>query len=128
MNPSSQQLAPPEDDAERVTLADDLRQLADEAKALAQAEFAFQKSRAAYAGAETRTISLLLLVGAVLVFFAVMALVTGSVIALGPLLGPWGATAAVTFALLVVAGICAGSARTRLARMKSVLADPRDTP
>lgn len=126
MEQTSHDLASAEDDAERVTLAADLRQLADEAKALAQAEFAFQKSRATYAGAEARTISLLLLAAAVLVFFAVMALVTGSVIALGPLLGPWGAMAVVTLGLLLVAGASAWSARSRLARMKAVLAEPQD--
>jgi uncharacterized membrane protein YqjE len=104
-----------------ISLAQDLRQLAGEAKTLAQAELAFQKSRAAYVGAETRTIALLLVVAAVVVFFAVMALVVGTVIALGPLLGPWGAMAAVTLVLILLAGLCAWSAKTRLKRMMTII-------
>lgn len=125
MQPSRQNLAPLADEAETPSLAGDLRQLAEEAKTLAQAEFAFQKSRAAYAGAESRTISLLLVGAAVLVFFAVMALVTGAVIALGPVLGPWGAMAAVTLALLLVAGICALSAKARFKRMMTIISDEK---
>jgi uncharacterized membrane protein YqjE len=110
-----------------ISLAQDLRQLAGEAKTLAQAELAFQKSRAAYVGAETRTIALLLVVAAVVVFFAVMALVVGTVIALGPLLGPWGAMAAVTLVLVLLAGLCAWSAKTRLKRMMTIIGGKTET-
>lgn len=105
------------------SLAQDLRQLADEAKVLAQTEFAFQKSRAAFVGAEVRTIALLLVVAAAIVFFAAMALVVGLVIALGPLLGLWGAMAAVTVGLALLAGLCAWSAKSRLARMLTIVGD-----
>ena len=110
-------------EGEQPSLADDLRLLADEAKELAQAEFSFQKSRAAYVGTESRNIALLLIVAVVLVFFALVALVVGTVIALGPLLGPWGAMAAVTIALLAIAGFCAFRAKGRTARMMAILSD-----
>lgn len=126
MQQHSQDLAPPTGEVEGPSLAEDLRLLAEEAKALAQAEFAFQKSRAAYAGTETRTISLLLVGAAVLIFFALMALVTGTVIALGPALGPWGAMAAVTLALVIVAGLCALSARARFKRMMAIVSDEKN--
>lgn len=103
-----------------ISLAQDLRQLAGEAKTLAQAELAFQKSRAAFVGAETRTIALLFVIAAVVVFFAVMAAVVGTVIALGPLLGPWGAMAMVTVVLVVLAATCAFSAKARLKRMMTI--------
>lgn len=129
MQPSSEDLAPlagaDAAAAGGLSFAEDLRQLADEAKVLAQAEFAFQKSRAAYAGSETRGIAGLLVVAAVLVFFAVMALVTGTVIALGPLLGLWGAMAAVTLGLLLLAGLCALGARSKLKRMMAIIADEK---
>ena len=117
MQDTTPTLAPAAEDYEHLSLAQDLRQLADEAKALAQAELAFQKSRAAYVGAETRTIVILLVVAAVLVFFAAMAFVVGTVIALGPLLGLWGAMASVTLVLLALAAFGAWSARSRLRRM-----------
>ena len=111
------------EEAEGPSLAEDVRLLAEQGKILAQAEFAFQKSRAAYAGSETRTISLLLVGAAVLVFFALMALVTGTVIALGPVLGLWGAMAAVTIALLVLAAVAAISAKGRFKRMMTIISD-----
>lgn len=103
-----------------VSLAQDLRQLVGEAKTLAQAELAFQKSRAAFVGAETRTIALLFVIAAVVVFFAVMAAVVGTVIALGPILGPWGAMAAVTVVLVLLAVICALNAKARIKRMMAI--------
>ena len=131
MQPSSEDIAPlPLADAGVAggrSFAEDLRQLADEAKALAEAEFAFQKSRAAYAGSETKGIAGLLVVAAVLVFFAVMALVTGTVIALGPLLGLWGAMAAVTLGLLLLAGLCALGARSKLKRMMAIIGDEKSS-
>lgn len=112
--------------AYELTLAEDLRQLADEAKRLAQAEFAFQKSRAAYAGAQSRKIAVLLVVAAVLVFFAAMAAVMGAVIALGPVLGLWGAMAAVTLALVLLALACALGARAKMRRMMAIIGDGKD--
>lgn len=123
MQHSSEALAPFPDEGEDPSLAEDLRQLADEAKTLAQAELAFQKSRAAYAGSQAKTIVALLVVAAVVVFFAVMALVTGTVIALGPVLGLWGAMAAVTLGLLLFAAICALAARSKLKQMMAVISD-----
>ncbi|EIZ80141.1 hypothetical protein WSK_1174 [Novosphingobium sp. Rr 2-17] len=108
----------PDDDP---TLTEDLRLLVSQAKAFAQAEIAFQKSRAAYAAAESRTILVLFIAAAVLVFFAVMALVVGSVIALGPLLGPWGAMGAVTALLLVIAVLCVLRARTGIQRLMAAV-------
>jgi hypothetical protein len=118
-------LAPLPDEAENPTLAEDLKQLAQEARVLAQAELAFQKSRAAYAGAEAKGIALLGVAAAVFVFFAVMALVVGAVIALGPILTAWGAMAAVTLALLLTAAACALTARTKLKRMLQAISDNR---
>lgn len=119
-------LAPAAEDKENLSLAQDLRQLADEAKAFAQAELAFQKSRATYVGAETRNVIVLLVVAAILVFFAVMAFIVGTVIALGPLLGLWGATAAVTLTLLALAIFGAWRARARLRRMLRIAGGSQD--
>ena len=123
MQEPAQNIAPLAEEAEGLSLAQDLRRLAEEAKTLAQAELAFQKSRAAYAGSESKTITLLMLLAAVFVFFALMALVTGTVIALGTLIGPWGAMAVVTLALLLIAGACLLSAKSRVTRMMAVISD-----
>lgn len=118
-------LAPSPQEAEDPTLAEDVQQLIRDARALAEAEFAFQKTRAAYAGAEAKGIALLGVVAVVLVFFAVMALVVGAVIALGPVLTAWGAMAGVTLALLTIAGICALAAKVRLKRLKNAISDKK---
>ena len=125
MHDMTPELAPPCVAAESPTLAAELRHLAVEARALAEAELAFQKTRAAYAGAEAKGIALLGLVAVVLAFFALMALVVGAVIALGPLLTPWGATAAVSLALVLLACLCAIVAKTRLARMLNAISDKK---
>ncbi len=109
------------------TLGEDLRDLAAEAKALALAELAYQKSRAAYAAGEAKGIAALAVVALVFVFFAVMALVVGLVIALGPLLTAWGAMAAVTLALLAIAALCGLSIKARMARIGRVLGDDART-
>jgi hypothetical protein len=105
------------------TLAQDMRLLASHVRTFAEAELAFQKARAAYVGSATRTIAVLGIVAAVLVFFAVMAAVFGTVIALGPVLGLWGAMAAVSLGTLAIAALCALVALVRVKRMKAVLAE-----
>lgn len=112
-----------EAEVEDLSFAQDLRLLAEEARALAQAELAFQKTRAAYVGAEVRAITMLGALGAAFVFFALMALTVGFVFALGSVLGPW---AAMVVATLAIGGAAAGLmllARTRMRRMRAVLAD-----
>lgn len=107
------------------SLQDDLRSLADEARAAAEAEFAFQKSRAAYAGKSFPKIIGLLVGAAVIVFFAVMAFVVGLVIALAPLLTAWGSMAAVTIGLLLLALLLALAARSKFKATMAIIGDDR---
>jgi uncharacterized membrane protein YqjE len=100
------------------SLAQDMKS---EVRAFAEAELAFQKARAAYAGSAAGVIAGLGIVAAVLLFFATMAVIFGTVIALSPTLGAWGAMAAVSLALLALAAICALLALMRFRRMKAVL-------
>jgi hypothetical protein len=105
------------------SLAQDMRLLAAHARTFAEAEVAFQKARAAYVGSASRSIAVLGVVAATLVFFAAMAAILGAVIALGPVLGLWGAMAAVTLALLGLAVILALVAAAKVSRMKQVLGE-----
>ncbi len=107
------------------SLPDDLRALADDAKALAEAEFAYQKARAAYAGSGAKLLAILGALAAVLFFFTLMALVVGSVIALVPVFGGWGATAVVCGTLLAVIALLIVAILVKVRRMKSVLKDDR---
>lgn len=119
------EVAPLPRETEDLTLSEDLRLLAKDARALAEAELAFQKTRAAYAGAEVRGIVVLGAIAAALAFFALMAFVVGAVIALGPVLTPWGAMAAVTLALLLAAALLGLTAKAKLGRMMKTVSDQR---
>lgn len=108
-------------EASERSLSGDLRQLADDARAVARAEVAYQKSRAAFAGQEIKGIALAGLLAAALVFFALMALTVGLVIALTPLITAWGATAVVAGGLLIIAMLLGYSAARRWRRMSTLL-------
>lgn len=114
------------EEARNRSLQDDARQLLADARKLAEAELAYQKTRAAYAGKESAKIALLGVVAAVFVFFAVMALVLGAVIALTPWLTAWGATGAVTGSLIFLALVCVGLAKVRLTKMKVTISDKKN--
>jgi hypothetical protein len=107
------------------SLNEDLHQLAQDARAYAEAEFHFQKSRASYAASASKSIIVYALVALVLVFFAIMALVVGLVIALAPLLTPWGSTAVVTLALLGLAVFLLLRAKKRVSTLMTVFAGDR---
>lgn len=102
-------------------LTDEIRQLATEARALAEAEAAYQKSRAAFAGSTIPRVIALAVLAAVLGFFALMALTLGAVLALTPMLGAWGAAGAVAGSLLLIALICLALAAARWKWMASIL-------
>jgi hypothetical protein len=109
-----------DDPAER-SLVDDLRQLAGDAREAAQAEVAFQQSRAKVVGASAGGIAARAVVALALVFFALMALVVGLLLALTPVLTAWGATALVVVVLLVGAAILAMSARAGWRRLTALV-------
>ncbi len=116
----------PEDDvalseARQRSLNDDLQQLARDARSYAEAEFEFQKTRAAYAVNASKSIIVYAVAALVLVFFAVLALVVGLVIALGPWLTPWGAMAAVTLGLLAIAVLLLLKAKKRIGILMMVM-------
>jgi len=108
---------------EEESLADELRGLADDAKALAQAEFAYQKSRATYAGKQAAIVAALGGGALVFLFFAVEALVFGAILALAPRLTALGATAAVAGSLVAMALLCVVVAFVRWKRMTAKIAE-----
>lgn len=106
------------------SLNDDVRSLAAAGRDLAQAELAYQKARAAYAGKATRNIVLASGAALTLGFLALIALVLGLILTLAPVLTPIGATAAVVAGLLIVAILCLMIARSSVKSMKAVLSEP----
>ncbi|AXK42523.1 phage holin family protein [Erythrobacter aureus] len=82
------------------SLTDDVLALLEDGKTYAEAELRFQKSRAGYIGNRFKG-ALAFGLGAFGVFhLALIAATVGLVIALAPIVGPWGATAIVTLALI----------------------------
>jgi len=113
-------------DAAQRSLRDDITALTEAGRELAQAELAYQKARAAFAGKTARNVAIASGAALALVFFALMALVLGLILTLAPILTPLGATAAIVAALLIAAILCAMLVRSSLQRMMSVLREPGD--
>ena len=95
------------------SLADDVSALIDDGKTYLQAEIAFQKTRAGYAGEKTKQGVVFGLAALAFLHLALIALVVGLVIALGPYLTPFGAVAVVVGVLLVGVAIFALKAENR---------------
>jgi predicted anti-sigma-YlaC factor YlaD len=121
MEDSEQPTDDARDEAAERSLNEDLRQLAEDARVLAEAELAYQKSRASYAGKQAPKIAIAAIVALVFLYFAVMAAIMGTIIALAPLLTQWGAMGAVAGGLLLLTLIFAGLALLRVKRLKKVI-------
>jgi hypothetical protein len=102
-------------------LLGEVRQLATDAKTLAEAELAFQLSRAKVAGEAARNVAIYGVVAFVLAFFALGALTVGLLLALTPLITAWGATAVVVGALALGAFLCVSAAMRRIRRLQAAL-------
>lgn len=85
------------------TLVDELTSLLEDGRTYAEAEIAYQKTRAAYVGQQAKGIAITGGIAALFVVLAIFALVFGAILALTPLVGAIGATAIVFAALLVLA-------------------------
>lgn len=108
------------------TLKEELQKLAEEAKAYAEAELQFQKSRTAYAASAIKSVVAFVVIALVLAFFAVMALILGLVLALTPLITAWGAAAVVTVVLLGLSVLLLLRAKRRISVIASVFSQGGD--
>lgn len=112
----------PEDPTTSSSLTDDIFALIDDGKTYAEAEVAFQKSRAGYA-ANRAAGAVAFGLGAFGVFhLALIAATVGLVIALVPLVGPWIATAIVTFALVLAGVVLLWLLKGRINEIRSAFA------
>jgi len=107
-------------------LIDELRQIGLDARTYAEAELAYQKSRAAVAASGARTVALLGLAAFVLAFFALGALTVGLLLALVPVVGAFGATALVAGGLVLAAVACVLLAGARWKRSIALLTARKD--
>lgn len=100
--------------AAQPSLLSDVEALVADGKTYAEAELAFQKTRLLYASDKVKAAAIFTGIAAVFVVMAIVALVLGAVLALTPLIGALGATAAVFLALLVCAGVLVMLAKSRI--------------
>lgn len=103
------------------SLAGDLRELADDAQTLVEAELAYQSARAAYAWNRGQGIAIWLIVAATAAFFTVVAMVVGLLLALAPYVGVWGALGIVAAGLALLAVFSLLRANAKFKRMRSAL-------
>ncbi|WP_225207167.1 phage holin family protein [Novosphingobium huizhouense] len=102
-------------------LGDGIRALLEDGQTLFEAELAFQKARAGFVASRAKGIALLLVAALFLAFFFLVALVVGLLLALAPLVGPWGALAIVALALLAGTGLCLFGAIGRYRAARAVV-------
>lgn len=119
----------PDDEGEGAhgpSLADDVFALLEDGKTYAEAEVAFQKSRAGFTANRLKG-AIAFGLGAFGVFhLALIAFTVGAVIALMPLIGPWGATAVVTIVLIVVGVILLRLLKGRIDDIRDAFTDGKD--
>ena len=108
--------------AER-SLVEDIKHLASDGRTLLEAEFAYQKSRAAVASAGAKGIAGWASLALALVFFALMALVIGVLLGIAEFIGIWAATAVTVLVVLAAAGLAGLAAGRRWKRMSAALTD-----
>lgn len=82
-------------------LRDEVSALVEDARTYAEAEIAFQKTRASLAGKHGGRALVLLVLALVLLHIALIALAVGAVIALAPMVSIWGAIAIVVGVMLL---------------------------
>jgi len=108
------------------SLMEEASALIDNARTYAEAEFGFQKTRAAFAG---RLIGLslgLVVVALILLHIAFLALAVGLVLAFEPLVGIWGSIGIVFGSLTVVVALLAWGAFSRVKKLTTLFSSPDD--
>ena len=105
------------------SLADDMLALFEDGKTYAEAEVAFQKSRASFAANRLKGVVAFGLGAFGVLHLALIALTVGAVIALTPIVGPWIATAIVTVALVVMGVLFLLALRGRIDEIRAAFSD-----
>jgi uncharacterized membrane protein YqjE len=111
-----------EDQAEEVrhSLTEDIESTIADGRTYLQAELAYQKSRAGYAGSQGVGAAINGVAALLFVHLALIALTVGLLIGFSTLFGPWIATAIMTVVLLIGAAIFGLRARSRARNAASV--------
>ncbi|WP_100258908.1 phage holin family protein [Qipengyuania seohaensis] len=116
---------PEEEEAESVgpSLADDVLALLEDGKTYAEAEMAYQKSRAGFAANRIKGAIAFGLGAFGVLHLALIAMTVGLVIALVPLVGPWIATAIVTISLVALGILLLNLLKGRIEDIRDAFSD-----
>ncbi|MFL0356697.1 phage holin family protein [Erythrobacter sp. GH1-10] len=109
------------------SLTEELAALLEDGRTYAEAELAFQKTRAKLAGKNVGSALGLLTVAIITLHIAVLALAVGLVIALEPLVTIWGAIGIVVGVLLLLTVMLALAAKSRIGRLNILFGSDDDT-
>ncbi len=102
------------------SLADDIGAFFSDAKTYAEAEFAFQNTRAKFAFSHGLRGLVFAVVALVLLNLLLIALAVGSIVALAPTVGGWAATGIVCAVILIGLLVTGFMARSRIRRVQTV--------
>ncbi|WP_145916950.1 phage holin family protein [Erythrobacter sp. QSSC1-22B] len=105
------------------SLFDDLLALFADGKTYAQAEVAYQKSRAGFAANRLKFVAVYGAAAFGVFHLALIALTVGVLIALMPLVGPWFATAIVTLGLIVLGVVLLRKLKAKVDDIRSAFAE-----
>jgi hypothetical protein len=121
--------AAPLDDVGEVDdgIIEEVTDLFDDGVTYAQAEIAFQKTRAKLAGKGIGVAAGLVAVALILLHIALLALAVGLVIALQPLVTIWGAIAIVVGVILLLAGWLAMKAKSKASQVSALFSSENKT-
>jgi hypothetical protein len=95
--------------------------LIEDGQTLLETELDYQRKRLNYGLARSKGIIGLVLLGLALLFFSLMALILGLLLALTPLLSAWGALGAVFGGILAAAGLSFVCAAIKFRKAKAVI-------
>ncbi|QUL38790.1 phage holin family protein [Erythrobacter sp. JK5] len=105
-------------------LFEELAALVDDGRTYAEAEIAFQKTRASLAGRSVGMAAVFAVLAIIALHIAFLALAVGLVIALAPLVSIWGAIAIVVGALLLLVALLARAAMRQGTRIGALFESP----
>lgn len=121
-------LPPEEPVPDAPSLTEDIAGLIESGKTYAQAEIAFQKTRASLAGKAAGKAAVQLIGALVLVHIALVALAVGLIIALAPLITIWGAIGVVVGGLLLLVAVLVQGAKRRANQISAFFAPEGERP
>lgn len=110
----------PDDGEIEETLVEEASAIIDDARNYAEAEIAFQKTRAKLAGRLVGASAGLVIVALILLHIALLALAVGLVIALEPIVTIWGAIAIVVGGMLLITALLGWMAMKRAQKLSAL--------